>query len=143
MISNIRIKTRREQLNMGQDELAQILGYKDKSAICRIETGRNHVKLDMIMAFSKALKTSPAYLMGWVDDPELTHEETLQLEKEGNIKVIAADTMSPSPTVISTTPKVDPLQQKRNRLADKIKNSDYTNEELDKIEQMLDIVVSR
>ena len=143
MTSNIRIKLRREQLNMGQDELAQILGYKDKSAICRIETGRNHVKLDMIMAFSKALKTSPAYLMGWVDDPELTHEETLQLEKEGKIKVIAADTMSSLPTVISTTPKVDSLQQKRNKLADKIKNSDYTNEELDKIEQMLNLVISR
>ena len=63
--------------------------------------------------------------------------------KNNEIKVIAADTISSSPTIISTTPKIDPLQQKRNKLADRIKNSDYTEEELNKIEQMLDIVVSR
>ena len=141
--SNIRIKLRREQLNISQDKLAEMLGYRDKSAICRIETGKNQLRLDRVRDFSKALKTSPAYLMGWVDNPELTHEETLQLEREGKIKIIAADTISSSPTIIGTMPKVDPLQQKRNKLADRIKNSDYTDAELDKIEQMLDIVVSR
>lgn len=84
MITNNRIKLRREQLNMSQDELAEKLGYKDKSAICRIETGKNRVKIDKIKDYAKALKTSPAYLMGWVDDPELTHEETLQLERDNN-----------------------------------------------------------
>ena len=69
--------------------------------------------------------------------------DTLCDTKSDYIKVIAADTMSSSPTVISTTPKVDPLQQKRNILADRIKNSDYTNEELDKIEQMLNLVIYR
>ena len=69
--------------------------------------------------------------------------DTLCDTKSDYIKIIAADTMSSSPTVISTTPKVDPLQQKRNILADRIKNSDYTNEELDKIEQMLNLVIYR
>ena len=69
--------------------------------------------------------------------------DTLCSINNNEIKVIAADTISSSPTIIGTTPKIDPLQQKRNKLADRIKNSDYTDAELDKIEQMLDIVVSR
>ena len=69
--------------------------------------------------------------------------DTLCNINNNEIKVIAADTISSSPTIIGTTPKIDPLQQKRNKLADRIKNSDYTDAELDKIEQMLDIVVSR
>ena len=69
--------------------------------------------------------------------------DTLCNINNNEIKVIAADTISSSPTIIGATPKIDPLQQKRNKLADRIKNSDYTDAELDKIEQMLDIVVSR
>lgn len=139
-----RVKKRREMIDgLSQEKLAKMVGYKCRSAINKVELGIIDVSQDKVMDYAKALKTSPAYLMGWVDDPELTHEETLQLEKENKIKVIAADTISPSPTVIGTTPKTDPLQQKRNVLADRIRNSDYTNEELDKIEQMLDIVISR
>ena len=37
-----RIKARREELGMSQEELATKLGYKSRSTINKIEMGKNH-----------------------------------------------------------------------------------------------------
>lgn len=63
-----RIKARREQLNMSQAQLAQKLNYRSRSSINKIELGHNDITQSKVIAFAKALKTTPAYLMGWEDD---------------------------------------------------------------------------
>ena len=65
-----RIRTRREQLNMSQEELAKRLGYKSRSTIAKIESGENDITQSKIVAFAKALGVKPGYLMGWEDVPE-------------------------------------------------------------------------
>lgn len=60
-----RIKARREELNMSQDELAQKLGYKSRSSINKIEKGENDIPQSKIVAFAQALETTPEELMGW------------------------------------------------------------------------------
>ena len=60
-----RIRERRDKLNMTQDELAQLTGYKSRSSINKIEKGGNDLPQSKIVEFAKALKTTPAYLMGW------------------------------------------------------------------------------
>lgn len=72
-----RIKDRRIELSMTQEELARRVGYKSRSAIQKIEVGTNELKQKQIAAFAKALLTTPGFLMGWVDDkrPELSGEE--------------------------------------------------------------------
>lgn len=62
-----RIKKRREELGMSQEVLAQKLNYKSRSSINKIELGLNDISQSKIMDFAKALRTSPAYLMGWED----------------------------------------------------------------------------
>lgn len=62
-----RIKERREELGMTQDELAQKVGYKSRSSINKIENGGNDLPQGKIVAFAKALDTTPSYLMGWID----------------------------------------------------------------------------
>lgn len=64
-----RIKARREQLNMSQEELAKKLGYKSRSTIAKIESGENDITQSKIIAFAKALDVQPGYLMGWSDIP--------------------------------------------------------------------------
>ena len=60
-----RIKQRRKELKMSADELAAHLG-KDRSTIYRYEKGEiENLPLDILEPIAKALKTSPAYLMGW------------------------------------------------------------------------------
>ena len=68
-----RIKLRREELGLSQDELAKKLGYKTRSSITKIEKQANGLPQNKIAAIAKALNTSPAYIMGWEADPE---EET-------------------------------------------------------------------
>ena len=64
-----RVATRRRELGMTQQELADRLGYKSKTTINKIELGINDLRQRKIMEFAHVLKCSPAYLMGWTDDP--------------------------------------------------------------------------
>ena len=62
------IKSRRTELKMSQDTLAELTGYKDRSSIAKIEKGEVDLAESKIREFAKALKVSPQELMGW-DEP--------------------------------------------------------------------------
>ena len=79
-----RIRARREELNMSQEELAKRLGYKSRSTIAKIESGENDITQSKIVAFAKALGVKPAYLMGWEDapaPPSLSQQEETHIQK--------------------------------------------------------------
>ena len=59
------IKKRREQLGISQEQLANILGYKSRSSINKIELNHTDLPQSKIVALAKALSLTPAYLMGW------------------------------------------------------------------------------
>lgn len=65
-----RIKRRRTELGLTQDELAQRMGYKSKAAICKVEGGEDNITSDRVQKFANALECSPSYIMGWDDTPE-------------------------------------------------------------------------
>lgn len=60
-----RIKLRREELMMSQEELAKKVGYKSRSSVNKIEIDGRGLPQNKIIAFAKALETTPSYLMGW------------------------------------------------------------------------------
>lgn len=66
----LRIKQRREELGLTQEELAEKLHYKTKSSINKIEKGVNDLPRTKVADFAVALQTSVSYLMGWVNDPD-------------------------------------------------------------------------
>lgn len=68
----LRIKKRREELNLTQTELAALMGYKGKSAVCKVETGEDNITSDRVEKFADALKCSIAYLMGWNEEDDNT-----------------------------------------------------------------------
>lgn len=65
-----RIKQKREELKITQEELAVKLGYKSKTTIAKIENGTNDIVQSKVVEFAKALNTTVAYLMGWDDNEE-------------------------------------------------------------------------
>ena len=65
-----RIKQLRNERGMSQTELARKMGYKDKSSIARIEKGQGDLTQTQIVAFAKALRTTPMYLTDGVDEPK-------------------------------------------------------------------------
>ena len=60
-----RIRARREELGISQEELAKRMGYKSRSSINKIEKGENDIPQSKIIAFAQALRTTPEALMGW------------------------------------------------------------------------------
>jgi transcriptional regulator with XRE-family HTH domain len=65
----LKIKTLRESKKMSQAELAALVGYKDKTAIAKVEAGKVDLPQTKISAFAKALNTSISYLFS-DDEPE-------------------------------------------------------------------------
>ena len=59
-----RIKSRREELGLTTEEIAQRMGYKTRSSITKIETGKADIPQSKVKAFARALQTTTAYLMG-------------------------------------------------------------------------------
>lgn len=60
-----RIRTRREELGLSQDELAKRLGYKSRSSLNKIELDQRNLTQSKIKAIADALETTPSYIMGW------------------------------------------------------------------------------
>ncbi len=68
-----RIKLKREELVMSQEDLALKIGYKSKSSINKIELGVQKLTQTKIKAIADALCTTTDYIMGW--DEELAQKE--------------------------------------------------------------------
>lgn len=60
-----RIKQKRIELGLSQDELATKMGYSSKSAVSRTENSGDDVGRKRVVAFAKALGCEPSELMGW------------------------------------------------------------------------------
>lgn len=77
-----RIKARREQLGLTQDDLAKRLGYTSKSAVCKAEKDDSDMTTTRIQKYADALSCTPGYLMGWEEEKHdivLTAENDVEL----------------------------------------------------------------
>lgn len=80
-----RIRTLREKNEMTQTELAQKIG-STKQTIYKYENGVvTNIPYDKLILLAKALKTTPAALMGWKDE-EKNNSSDLTARDERDIK---------------------------------------------------------
>lgn len=63
-----RIRNKRIEKGLTQEELAVSVGYTSKSTINKIELGINDIPLSKVCEFARALSTTESYLMGWDDE---------------------------------------------------------------------------
>jgi len=86
-----KIKARRKELGMTQDDLAKKIGYYDKSMVSRIERGGCDLPHSKIVLFAKALDMTVADLIGTDDciesDFDILYTLYHQLNMEGREKV--------------------------------------------------------
>lgn len=80
-----RIREKREELGMTQEELASKLGYKNKSSIAKIETGANDIVQSKVVEFANILNTTVAYLMGWEKDSLTPHKKGVVINVLGRV----------------------------------------------------------
>lgn len=60
-----KIKTRRLELGWSLQELADRMGYANKSSVARIESGTIDPPQSKVVKFAEVLHTSVAFLMDW------------------------------------------------------------------------------
>lgn len=70
------LKARKEK-GFTQEELAKLMGYKDRSTIARIESGDNDVPQSKVVEFSKTLGVPISYLMEWDECDDSRKEQLL------------------------------------------------------------------
>jgi repressor LexA len=75
-----RIKAAREKKGYSQSELAELLGYKSRSSINKIETDGRDIPRSSIVKFAKILDVTPSYLMGWDDEQLQLYDEYENIE---------------------------------------------------------------
>ena len=59
-----RVRLRREQLGLSQQELARRMGYRSRSSITTLEKGINDLPQSKVEELAQALETTPAALLG-------------------------------------------------------------------------------
>lgn len=94
-----RIKFRREELGMTQEELGNLL-WLNKSTIQRYETGKiANIKLPVIHAMAKQLNVSPEWLILKSDEMGTFHER-YDLYKDGKAETL--DDIEPNAVILPT-----------------------------------------
>lgn len=128
------LKIARNSLGLTQQEVVDKINKTFNSNIQREmlskwETGFQEPTIYYLSCLSRFYKISSDELLGNTPTKPL----------ESYPKLFAADTSSHSP--IFHMDETDITQHHKNMIAERIINSNYSDEELNKIEQMLDIIV--
>lgn len=83
-----RVKLRREELGLSQEELAKRIGYKSKTSINKIELDFRNLTQSKIKAIADALDTTPSYIMGWDEEAEEAKKAAPSEEDNLNAEII-------------------------------------------------------
>lgn len=103
----MRIKNRREELGITQEELALKSGYTSKSSIAHVESGRATPPIDKLLLISKCLNCSLIYLMGLDENPQSKEAQWFNMVE----KLMDAENSAESkPTYGLTKPAVEIIQ---------------------------------
>lgn len=115
-ILNERIKQRRTALGLTLVELANKIGVKD-ATVQRYESGEiKNIKRSTVAKLAEALKTTPAYLMGWEPEEDsvasdlqtafkIQSLEKIRMQQEANTYTIHGSNGNGAVVITSNIPK--------------------------------------
>ena len=85
-----RIKNRREELGLTQQELAERLGNKSRASVSTVEHNKEDMTITRIRQYAEALQTTPSYLIGLGEVSNVAEpKNTPQLEQQYFLEVVA------------------------------------------------------
>lgn len=76
-----RIKARRLELGISQEELAKRVGYETRGAINKIELGTRDISQSKLLLFAQALHMDPLDILGIEDPPHKKEKQSPYLKK--------------------------------------------------------------
>lgn len=79
------IKKLREERNMTQEKLAELMGYSHKSSINKIEMGKSDLPQSKLVAFAKIFGVSPCVFVGAEPITPATQEQLAEWDEKYNV----------------------------------------------------------
>ena len=77
-----RLKQLRDEKQLTQEDVGNIIGVT-KATVNRYETGEIDIKRTIAVKLSKVFDVSPAYIMGWTDNPQKVNKpDDIELEED-------------------------------------------------------------
>lgn len=101
-----RIKNRRKELGLSVGDLAKKIG-KNRATIYRYESSYiENMPTTVLEPIAKALNTTPAYLMGWVDEEiekknDILTDIVLKLQSDDNFREVVSSLYKLTPEQIN------------------------------------------
>lgn len=83
-----RIREARIKKGYSQTELAQLLGYKSRSSINKMEVNEREIPKSNILKLAEILDVTPAYLMGWEEESRTTETIDELISQYENLRPI-------------------------------------------------------
>ena len=138
MTTGERIHNRRIEIGLSVNKVADLIG-KDRATVYRYESDDiENLPVSVLEPLAKALKTTPAYLMGWEDDYLETEEKPAEnniTEKEQDIIIKYrslddygkknVDTLLDNEYERCTSPKDTPVKRTNKELIEEIENQNH------------------
>ena len=86
-----KIRYRRQQLNISQQELAEAVGYTSKGMISNIEAGKVNIPMDKLVMIAHCLAVKPSYVLSDEQAPMdmKLYEKITDLSDEEQKQVLA------------------------------------------------------
>lgn len=91
-----RIKDKRVELNMTQEELAKRAGYTSRSSINKIELGLVDLPQSKIVAIANALGVTPTYLLGWTSSNSGVNNGIIGDQNSNNTIIVEGKEVEPN-----------------------------------------------
>ena len=131
-----KIKFHREKLGMTLEDLGNKVGV-GKSTVRKWETGMiANMRRDKISKIADALEISPAYLMGWTENPDPAYAET----KIGKLEIFSAQAKEADDNIKS---QVDNAIKEAGLDPDEIQRAIHLFEEYQKVPADVQSVIER
>lgn len=90
MTKGTRIKRRREELGIGQTDLAKKVGISKQSLYKYEKDIITNIPTDIVERLASALDTTPAFIMGWEEKPDIAIEFEQYFQESGQASRLVA-----------------------------------------------------
>ena len=96
MTTGDRIRNRRQELGLTQEDLAKKMGLAGKSTVSKIESAGNEVSLKQVRKYAEALNCTAGYLLGMDENPSGPEQLPLFSEEDREKVEAEADKVRPA-----------------------------------------------
>lgn len=101
-----KIRMRRNELGWSMRELADKMGYKNQSAISRIENGTRDIPQSKLVEFANVMRTTVGYLMDWEEENSVVADITVRMRTDDEFVALIQNLNALNPEQLASVKRI-------------------------------------